>query len=89
MVFLLYKLPQKDSKKQRYLNLNTFNNRNAITKTRFPSPNLAINTTKWYNVQEDIKLYENFKRKETENEIYMIILVAVSMTTLAGKHWRT
>ena len=36
-----------------------------------------------------MKIYENCKRKKTENEIYMIILVAVSMTTLAGKHWTT
>ena len=29
---------------------NSFNNRNAITKTRFSSHNLVINNTEWYNV---------------------------------------
>ena len=36
---------RKSFKKEKYLNLNSFNNRNAITKTRFSSGNLAINTT--------------------------------------------
>ena len=47
--------------------MNNFNNRNAITKTRFSSGNLAINTTKWYNLQEDMKICENYKRKEIGN----------------------
>ena len=36
---------RKSFKKEKYLNLNSFNNRNATTKTRFSSGNLAINTT--------------------------------------------
>ena len=31
---------------------HNFKNRNTITRTRFSSDNLAINTTKWYNLQE-------------------------------------
>ena len=57
----------KSFKKEKYLNLNNFNNRNAITKTRFSSGNLAINTIKWYNLQEDMKNCENCIRKEIEN----------------------
>ena len=33
---------RKSFKKEKYLNLNNFNNRNAITRTRFSSGNLAI-----------------------------------------------
>ena len=39
----------------------------AGTKTRFSSGNLAINTTKWHNLKEDMKICENCKRKEIEN----------------------
>ena len=57
-------------KKEKCLNQNNFNNRNAMTKRRFSSDNLAINTTKWHNLQEaedDMKNCENCKRKEIEN----------------------
>ena len=57
---------------ERHLHLITFNNRNALTKTRFLSHNLAINTTKWYNLQEYQKIYEDCERKEKENEIHII-----------------
>ena len=63
---------RKSFKKEKYLPLNNFNNRNTITKTRFSCQNLAINTTKWYNLQQDMKIYENYKRKEKENKTYMI-----------------
>ena len=43
MTFLQKK--RKSFKKEKYLNLNNFKNRNAITKARFSSGNLAINTT--------------------------------------------
>ena len=36
--------------------MNNFYSRKAVTKTRFSSPNLAINTFKWYNFQEDMKI---------------------------------
>ena len=42
---------RKSFKKEKHLNLNNFNNRNA-TKTGFSSGNLAINTTKSYYLQE-------------------------------------
>ena len=58
--------------KQRYLFLNNFNNRNATTKTRFSSSNAAINSTKQYHLQEDIKISKNCQRKEIENEIHTI-----------------
>ena len=53
---------RKSFKKEKHLNLNNFNNRNATTKTRFSSGNLVINTSKWYNLQEaeaglDLQLY--------------------------------
>ena len=48
------------------------NNRNAITKTRFSSHNLAINTTKWYKLQEVTKICENCKGNKKENEIHVI-----------------
>ena len=41
-----------------------------MTKRRFSSDNLAINTTKWHNLQEaedDMKNCENCKKKEIEN----------------------
>ena len=40
----------KSFKKEKYLNLNKFNNRNAVTKTRFSSGDVAINTNKCYNL---------------------------------------
>ena len=58
---------RKSFKKKRYANLNNFNNRSAITKTRSSSGNLAINTTKWYEALEDMKICENCKRKEIQN----------------------
>ena len=62
-----FQTKRKSFKKEKYLNLNNFKNRNAITKTRFSSGNLAINTTQWYNLQEDLKNCQNRKRKEIEN----------------------
>ena len=59
-------------KKERYLNLHNLNNRNAITKVRLSSHNFAINTTKWYNLQEDMKICKNCEKKEIENEIHII-----------------
>ena len=64
----------------------SFINREGITKTRFSPYNLVTNTTKWYNIQEDMKICKNGKRKKMENEIHIIILVAISMTTFEGKH---
>ena len=45
--------------KERYLNLSNFNNSNAITKKR--SGSTAINTTKWYNPQEDKNIVKEWK----------------------------
>ena len=59
-------------KKERYLSLHKFNNRNAITKIRLSSNNFAINTTKWYNFQEDMKISKNCEKKETQDEIQII-----------------
>ena len=42
--------------KERYLNLHNFTYRNAITKINFSSQNFTINTTKWYNLQEEMKI---------------------------------
>ena len=39
---------------------------------RLSSHNFAINTTKWYNIQEDMKICKNFEKKEIENEIHII-----------------
>ena len=33
-----------------------------------------------------MKIFKNGKRKKMENEIHIIILVAISMTTFEGKH---
>ena len=68
----LFLQTKKLFKKERYLNLNIFNNRIAITKITLSSHNLAINTSKRYKLHEDMKIYKNCKRKEIENEIYMI-----------------
>ena len=68
----LFLQTKKIFKKERYLNLNIFNNRIAITKITLSSHNLAINTSKRYKLHEDMKIYKNCKRKEIENEIYMI-----------------
>ena len=59
-------------KKERYLNLHSFNNRNAITKIRLSCHNFAINSTKWYNLQEDMRICKNCKKKEIVNEIPII-----------------
>ena len=58
--------------KGRYLHLHNFNNRNAITKIRPSSHNFAINTTKWYNLQEEMKICKNCEKKEIENKIHII-----------------
>ena len=66
-------LKLKNSLKRKVsLNLNNFNNRNAITKIRLSSHNFAINTTKWYNLQEGMKICKNCEKKEIENEIHII-----------------
>ena len=62
---------QKNSLKRKDLNLHNFNNRNAITKIRLSSRNFAISTTKWYNLQEDMKICKNCEKKEIENEIHI------------------
>ena len=54
-------------KKERYLNLHNFSNRNTINKIMLSSHNFAKNTTKWYNLQEDIKICKNCEKKEIEN----------------------
>ena len=59
---------RKSFKKEKYLNLTNFNNRNAINKTRFLSGNLTIYTTKWYNLQEYMKSCKIYNRNETENK---------------------
>ena len=56
-------------KKERYLNLHKFNNRNAI---RLSSHNFALNTTKWYNFQKDMKISNNCEKKETQDKIQII-----------------
>ena len=64
---------QKNSlKKERYLNLHNFNNRNAITKIKLLSHNSGTNTTKWCNLREDMKICKNCEKKEIENEIQII-----------------
>ena len=52
-------------KKERYLNLHNFNKK-AITKLRFSSHTFEINTTKWYNLQEDMKICKNSEKKKRE-----------------------
>ena len=59
-------------KREVSINLNNFNNRNAITKIRLSSHNFTINTTKWYNLQEGMKICKNCEKKEIENEIHII-----------------
>ena len=59
-------------KKERYLNFHDFNNRNAITKIRFSSHNFAINTSKGYNLQEDMEIRKNCEKKDIENKIIVI-----------------
>ena len=51
--------------------MHNFNNRNAITKIRLSSHNFATNTTKWYNLQEDMKICKYCEKKEIENEIHI------------------
>ena len=58
--------------KERYLNLHNFNNRNAITKVTLSSHNFALNTTKWYNLQEQMKICKNCEKKEIEDKIHII-----------------
>ena len=66
-------LKLKNSLKRKVsINLNNFNNRNAITKIRLSSHNFTINTTKWYNLQEGMKICKNCEKKEIENEIHII-----------------
>ena len=50
------------------------------------SHNFTINTTKWCNIQEDMKICQNFEKKEIKNEIH-VILVAISMIIFKGKHF--
>ena len=52
-------------------NLNNFNNRNTITKIRLSYHSFAINTSKWYNLEEDMKICKNCEKKEIQNEIHI------------------
>ena len=72
--YFFFHKQRKSFKNERYLNLSNFNNRNATTKTRFSSVNLAINTTKWYNLQEDKKLAKTAREMKQK------------ITTFEGKH---
>ena len=45
------------------LNFHNLTNRNAITKIRLSSHNFAINTTTWYNLQEEMKICKNCEKK--------------------------
>ena len=63
---------EKLFEKERYLNLHNFNNRNTMTKIRLSSHNFAINTTKWYNLQDEMKICKNCDKKEIEDEIHII-----------------
>ena len=42
--------------KETYLNLKNYGNRDAITKLRLSSHNLAINTARWYNLPDHQKI---------------------------------
>ena len=53
--------------------MHNFNNSNAVTKIRLSSNNFAINTTKWYNFQEDKNL-QKLRKKEIESEIHMVFI---------------
>ena len=53
---------QKNSVKRKE-NLNNFNNRNTIAKIRLSSHSFAINTSKWYNLEEDMKICKNCEKK--------------------------
>ena len=50
--------------KERHLNLHNFNNRNAITKIRLSCHNFAINTSKWYILQKEIKISKIVRKKK-------------------------
>ena len=43
-----------------------------MTKIRLSTHNFAINTTKWYNLQEEMKICKNCEKKEKEDEIHII-----------------
>ena len=58
--------------KERYLNLHNFTNRNAITKIRLSSHSFTIITTKWYNLQEEMRICKNCEKMETKDEINII-----------------
>ena len=51
-IITFFQKQRKSFKKEKHLNLNNFNNKNVVTKTRFSSRNLVTNTSKWYNFQE-------------------------------------
>ena len=46
--------------------MNNFNNRHAITKIRLSSHNFAINTTKWYNLPEGMKICKNCEKNNNK-----------------------
>ena len=50
--------------KEKYLKLPNVNHRNAITKIKFSFHNFAINSTKWYNHQEEIKISKIVRKKK-------------------------
>ena len=52
--------------------MHNFNTTNAIAKIRLSSHNFPINTTKWYNLQEEMKICKNCEKKEIEDEIHII-----------------
>ena len=60
---------KKVFKKQRYLNLNSVNNRNAITKRRFPSHNFVINNTKWLMSRKVFKIARIKREKKKKMKV--------------------
>ena len=60
---------KKVFKKQRYLNLNSVNNRNAITKRRFPS-NFVINNTKWLMSRKVFKIAKIKRENKRKWKLY-------------------
>ena len=52
--------------------MHNFRNRDAIAKIMFSSHNVAINSTKWYNFQEDMKICKICEKKEIDDATHII-----------------
>ena len=63
-----------------YLNINNFEHRRAITKIRTSSHMLKIETGRWNNISQALRICENCTLEEIEDEIHFLFKCPMHIT---------